>query len=241
MLFFIVVPPTAGNSGRQKDRRRVMSQNFKQCPNGHYYQGDHCPYCKSTSGGAAAGSMKTEVFGNQETESIRPTETVPGMGSGMGGSKTIVVDGGSPMTPPPVRPTVDSSTSPMSGRTMFGDMDEMAPSASGGMQRVYRETRKLVGWLVSYTLDPLGVDFKIYEGRNIIGRDMDCNITVNDNMVSSKHAVLLFRAGKYSITDSQSSHGTFVNDQDIELEPLYLQDGDIIKVGQTVFKFRTSF
>ena len=20
--------------------------NFKQCPNGHYYQGDHCPYCK---------------------------------------------------------------------------------------------------------------------------------------------------------------------------------------------------
>ena len=108
-------------------------------------------------------------------------------------------------------------------------------------QRVYREVRKLVGWLVSYTLDPMGVDFKLYEGRNIIGRDMDCNITVNDNMVSSKHAVLLFRAGKYSVTDSQSSHGTFVNDVDIELEPYYLQDGDVIKVGQTVFKFRTSF
>lgn len=21
-------------------------KKLKQCPNGHYYQGDHCPYCK---------------------------------------------------------------------------------------------------------------------------------------------------------------------------------------------------
>ena len=23
-----------------------MASEFKKCPNGHYYQGDHCPYCK---------------------------------------------------------------------------------------------------------------------------------------------------------------------------------------------------
>ncbi|MBP5758114.1 MAG: FHA domain-containing protein, partial [Bacteroidales bacterium] len=97
------------------------------------------------------------------------------------------------------------------------------------------------GWLVSYSLDKMGVDFRLYEGRNIIGRDMDCNITVNDNMVSGRHAVLLFRADKYSLTDQQSTHGTFVNGNDIDLEPCYLQDGDVIKVGETVFKFRTSF
>lgn len=216
-----------------------MANEYKQCPNGHYYQGDSCPYCKS-GGGAAANNntMKTEVFGNQGMDSHRPTETVPNMGGGIGGSKTIVADGGAlssaPSTP---RPVSNGGASPMSGRTMFGD-EEMS---AGGGQNSFREARKLVGWLVSYTLDPLGVDFKLYEGRNIIGRDMDCNITVNDNMVSSKHAVLLFRAGKYSITDSQSSHGTFVNDVDIELEPLYLQDGDVIKVGQTIFKLRTSF
>jgi pSer/pThr/pTyr-binding forkhead associated (FHA) protein len=134
----------------------------------------------------------------------------------------------------------------MAGRTVFGpDEDEAEGDRSANTgergERVIRETRKLVGWLVSYTLDPLGVDFKIFEGRNIIGRDPDCSITVNDNWVSSKHAVLLFRAGKYSISDSQSSHGTFVNDTDIELEPFYLTDGDIIKIGQTVFKFRTAF
>ncbi|MBR6843526.1 MAG: FHA domain-containing protein [Bacteroidales bacterium] len=219
---------------------------YKQCPNGHYYQGDHCPYCKS--GGNASGSatsMKTEVFGINDSQ--QPTETMPGYGApASGGEKTTMVDGGTIIGGPGARPAAPSgSAAPMSGRTVFGDEDEVesVPTPNGGerVQRVYREARKIVGWLVSYTLDPLGVDFKLYEGRNIIGRDMDCNITVNDNMVSSKHAVLLFRAGKYSITDSQSSHGTFVNDEDIELEPRYIKDGDIIKIGKTLFKFRTSF
>lgn len=217
---------------------------YKQCPNGHYYQGDHCPYCKG--GGVPAGntSSKTEVFGNYDTSAA--TEPMTGMGGSSASEKTTILDGATVVSGQgmPMGGGVMGS-SPMGGsRTVFGDEDEMETVATPGgekQQRVYREARKLVGWLVSYTLDSMGVDFKLYEGRNIIGRDMDCNITVNDNMVSSKHAVLLFRAGKYSITDSQSSHGTFVNDEDIELEPRYLKDGDVIKMGQTIFKFRTSF
>jgi len=129
-------------------------------------------------------------------------------------------------------------------RTVFGDTDDAdnspVPGDRPGGNSKARFSRKLVGWLVSYTLDELGIDYKIYEGRNIIGRDIECNITVNDGRMSGKHAVLLFRANKYSLTDSQSSHGTFVNDEDIELEPRYLKDGDIIRMGNTVFRFRTS-
>lgn len=227
-----------------------MANEYKQCPNGHYYQGDHCPYCKTNNNyGGSPTSTKTEVFGNQgsaETESPRgyqqPTMQMPGAG-GSGGEKTTVIDGETIVGGPGARPA-NGGRPPMSGRTVFGDEDEtetVSTPSGERVQRVYRETRKLVGWLVSYTLDPMGIDFKLYEGRNIIGRDMDCNITVNDSMVSSRHAVLLFRAGKYSITDSQSSHGTFVNNRDIELEPCYLSDGDIIQIGQTTFKFRTSF
>lgn len=229
---------------------------YKQCPNGHYYQGDHCPYCKNS--GNASGSAKTEVFSNPDNfagqqptmTNERSAETYTGNTSG--GVKTTMVDGATIVggavaggSPAPQNAGNGPVRVQVSSHTVFGNDDELenVSTPNGGMrtQRVYREVRKLVGWLVSYTLDPMGVDFKLYEGRNIIGRDMDCNITVNDNMVSSKHAVLLFRAGKYSVTDSQSSHGTFVNDVDIELEPYYLQDGDVIKVGQTVFKFRTSF
>lgn len=227
-----------------------MANEYKQCPNGHYYQGAQCPYCKTNNNyGGSPTSTKTEVFENQcsaETETIggyqQSTIQMPNAGS-RGGEKTTVIDGGTIVGGPGARPA-SAGRPPMSGRTIFGDEDktETVSTPSGEIvKRVYRETRKLVGWLVSYTLDPMGIDFKLYEGRNIIGRDMDCNITVNDSMVSSRHAVLLFRAGKYSITDSQSSHGTFVNNRDIELEPCYLSDGDIIQIGQTTFKFRTSF
>lgn len=219
-----------------------MANEYKQCPNGHYYQGDQCPYCKSGVGQMhESSSRKTEVYDYQDsnkTETSGGTQqtTMTGTDSG-GGQKTVVVDGGSvDSNDVHESPLKNDGYTPRS--TVFGDNDEPVYITKDPL--VYRETRKLVGWLVSYTLDSLGVDFKLYEGRNIIGRDMDCNITVNDNRVSSRHAVLLFRAGKYSITDSQSSHGTFVNNQDIELEPYYLSDGDVIQMGETIFKFRSA-
>ncbi|MBR5532875.1 MAG: FHA domain-containing protein [Bacteroidales bacterium] len=213
---------------------------FKKCPNGHYYQGDHCPYCKSDNGTSRT-SVKTEIYaggastggtvpidGMDYTRSTKTTVsgsgyqgTVPNGGSWDTRTETTVVGG------PTRRPT----------KTEFGEPTD--PSAGGDAPRKY--CRKLVGWLVTYSFDELGQDYKLYEGRNIIGRDEDCNIVVNDGRVSGKHAVLLFKANKYSITDTQSSHGTFVNDEDIEFESRYLKDGDVIRMGNTIFKFRSSF
>ena len=216
-----------------------MSNEYKQCPNGHYYQGAQCPYCKTSGNNVESDTSKETLLyssGNDQPS----METMAEMPRPVGGPiKTTVVGDGN----------VEAVSSPRMSRpsshTVFGDeSDAFSPSsggAVGGRQGGFRETRKLVGWLVSYTLDSMGVDFKLYEGRNIIVRNPECNISVNDNMVSGQHAVLLFRAGKYSITDSQSSHGTFVNDRDIELEPCYLQDGDVICMGRTIFKFKTSF
>ena len=211
-----------------------MANEFKKCPNGHYYQGSHCPFCKTNNiPGGSPTSVPTDFYPDGGSQA--PTEPMPGAG---GPTNTTVVGDG---------PTVvGNGGAPRSGsRTVFDNEDETGYSPKGNgfgvNQGGYRETRKLVGWLVSYPLDSMGVDFKLYEGRNIIGRDAECNISVNDNMVSGRHAVILFRAGKYSITDSQSTHGTFVNNEDIELEPRYLQDGDLIRMGKTLFKFRTSF
>lgn len=212
-----------------------MQGEFKQCPNGHYYQGTSCPYCKNGN----ATSLKTEVFVGSDTDERTISVAPPyGNSSTDGGVKTTLIDidgqktdaNGGP------KPTVGYS------RTVFGDeVEEIQPSnVQEGPKREPRYGRKLVGWLVTYSFDELGVDYRLYEGRNIIGRDMDCSITINDGRISGKHAVLLFRADKYSLTDSQSSHGTFVNDEDIDLEPRYLKDGDIIRMGTTVFKFRTS-
>lgn len=203
---------------------------FKQCPNGHYYQGEHCPYCKTGNHSNNNFSSKTEIFAGGNNDSTQTD------GSYGGGNKTTVIDGNNE--------TIKVNPNPNRGynRTVFGDEDTNTPNSPHqfGPKTETRYSRKLVGWLVSYTLDELGVDYKLYEGRNIIGRDAECNITVNDGKMSGRHAVLLFRANKYSLTDSQSSHGTFVNGEDIELDPRYLQDGDIIQMGNTIFKFRTS-
>jgi hypothetical protein len=215
-----------------------MEGEYKQCPNGHYYQGVGCPYCKGNSNAGSNTSLKTEIFvSNADANSQIPTEIMDGGGTA---NKTTVVD-----ERETVRDTSGRAKSvmPPTNRTVFGDETEFEVTETGQQveKKVYRSSRKLVGWLVTYSFDPMGVDYKLYEGRNIIGRDVDCNITVNDCTMSGKHASLLFRSGRYSITDSQSSHGTFVNDEDIELEARYIKDGDIIHMGETTFKFRTSF
>lgn len=208
-----------------------MEGEFKQCPNGHYYQGASCPYCKSGNHTGSATSLKTEVYLGDGGSKASYGQVA---GEAVGSSKTTVIDGAETI--------VDKGQNPHNrySRTVFGEEDENPKDGRPTPNKETRYGRKLVGWLVSYSFDELGVDFKLYEGRNIIGRDLDCNITVNDGRMSAKHAVLLFRANKYSLTDNQSSHGTFVNDEDIELEPHYLKDGDLIRMGNTVFKFRTS-
>jgi len=211
-----------------------MAREWKQCPNGHYYQGTSCPYCKTM--GSSAGSktsLKTEAFvGNGGMNSQIPTE----MQNDNRETKTTQID--------EQETAVNNSERNilLTKRTIFGDEPEIEVTPTGQQveKKMYRNTRKLVGWLVTYSFDAMGVDYKLYEGRNVIGRDMDCNITVNDGMMSGKHAILLFRADKYSLTDNQSSHGTFVNNEDINLEPRYLNDGDMIYMGETLFKFRTS-
>ena len=211
-----------------------MAGEFKQCPNGHYYQGTGCPYCKTSGGSARSNtSLKTEAFvGNDASYSQIPTE----IQDEDRGVKTTVIDeqGTNPGNP---GRNVSSAN-----RTVFGDEPEIEITPTGQQveRKTYRNSRKIVGWLITYSFDAMGIDYKLYEGRNVIGRDMDCNITVNDGMMSGKHAILLFRTDKYSLTDNQSSHGTFVNNEEIDLEPRYLSDGDMIRMGETIFKFRTS-
>lgn len=204
------------------------SGEFKTCVNGHYYQGATCPYCKGNNN---AKTDETIVIPGDNKGGVQHTD------------ETKPLEYGQPISHGTIRVNSPQNTGTHRG-TEFGDDYETQDTFTTEVHGCYPNSspfsRKLVGWLVSYSNNPLGMDYKIFEGRNIIGRDMDCNISVNDGRVSGKHAVLLYRAGKYSVTDTQSSHGTFVNGEDIELEPRYINDGDIIRVGNTVFKFRTS-
>jgi diguanylate cyclase (GGDEF)-like protein len=78
---------------------------------------------------------------------------------------------------------------------------------------------------------------------NIVGREMSIGrATVNDiilsqDAVSRTHANLLLDNNGVKIRDNESTNGTYVNDN--KVHEAYLKDGDLIKIGRSIFKFLT--
>jgi HD-GYP domain-containing protein (c-di-GMP phosphodiesterase class II) len=76
------------------------------------------------------------------------------------------------------------------------------------------------------------------EDSLIIGRDVGNGVMVADTGVSRHHAEVFRIGDKYFIKDLDSKNGTFVNDEQINLELLSI--GDRIRIGQTEFVFDES-
>jgi pSer/pThr/pTyr-binding forkhead associated (FHA) protein len=68
----------------------------------------------------------------------------------------------------------------------------------------------------------------------------DIAIKTEDLFMSKKHAALnKYPNGKYSICDTNSTNKVFVNNIKLEdSDELYLNDGDIIKLGRTLIIFK---
>jgi two-component system, cell cycle response regulator len=69
----------------------------------------------------------------------------------------------------------------------------------------------------------------------IIGRGSDCDIVVDLDSVSRRHATIERKGGSILISDLGSTNGTYVNEQLVEEQPL--RDGDQVKIGNAIFKF----
>lgn len=112
------------------------------------------------------------------------------------------------------------------GRTVFDP--GLASGTSGA------PLPKLVGWLVTFSHNSSGDDFRLREGRNVIGSDDDCDIVLNHGSVSAKHAVIMFRDGRFQIRDNDSTNGTYVNGEDIFGKgALVIEGGESIRIGDS--------
>ena len=105
------------------------------------------------------------------------------------------------------------------------------------------ENRRLVGLLVSYSANPTGEVYKVYEGRTTIGRDRTCDIPFpNDSHMSAKHLLIqyveakgAFRAQEF---DKGAANGSYVNGQVYVLgDVIDLKNNDVIVIGGTKFIF----
>ena len=74
-------------------------------------------------------------------------------------------------------------------------------------------------------------------GDDTIGRDEDCQIPIDDNFMSHRHARIFKEKDGYYIEDLDSTNGTFLNGNKLGEDAVELLDGDRICIGQLEFVF----
>ncbi|MDB5311884.1 MAG: pleD 2 [Gemmataceae bacterium] len=72
----------------------------------------------------------------------------------------------------------------------------------------------------------------------MVGRGDDCNIRIQDNSVSRKHATIEPISDGYTVSDLGSTNGTFVNDKQLDA-PQAIHDGDYLRVGNCIYRYLT--
>ncbi len=96
--------------------------------------------------------------------------------------------------------------------------------------------RKNACLVVIYGQD-LGRKYNIAGNRLTIGRATSNDICLGQDAVSREHAHVLVEVDAIKIRDNESTNGTYVNDS--RISETYLRDGDLVKVGRSIFKFLT--
>jgi len=100
--------------------------------------------------------------------------------------------------------------------------------------------RKLVGFLVTYSLSSNGDFFPLYEGKNFIGSCSSQNVHIQgDPKISNKHMSILYRVAdrKIKFKDEQSTNSTFING--VLIDDGELKNHDEITIGSTKLIFIT--
>lgn len=85
---------------------------------------------------------------------------------------------------------------------------------------------------------PQGHRFFLTQKEMTIGRDPTADISITDNGISRKHALITRSGEQVTLSDLGSSNGTFINDKKIQTgTPVTLAKEDMIKIGKSIFKF----
>lgn len=109
------------------------------------------------------------------------------------------------------------------------------PQAGG--TRIIERAPKHLAMLVDKSHPDRKLDLK---GTTNVGRAQDNQMVVDDPTVSRHHAWIKAEGEDYMIFDVGSGNGTFVNDERV-VDPRILQQGDVVRFGDTEFVFTKVF
>lgn len=76
-------------------------------------------------------------------------------------------------------------------------------------------------------------------GENVLGREGDGDIKIESPTVSRRHARISIFADGATLEDLGSKNGTFVRSEQVSA-PVSLRDGDEIRIGSVVVRFRSA-
>ena len=78
--------------------------------------------------------------------------------------------------------------------------------------------------------------YTLNKNTTTIGRSSSNTLSIKDPYMSKRHATITNDRNQFFIEDLDSANGTFVNGEDL-LNPIRLENGDSIKIGQVNFLF----
>ncbi|MCD4656288.1 MAG: protein kinase [Planctomycetes bacterium] len=85
------------------------------------------------------------------------------------------------------------------------------------------------------TGDKMGAEYSLAQVRTIIGRELTCNIVLEEPVLSRRHCSISKENQKYYLTDLGSKNGTYLNGSKVSKQNIDV--GDIIRIGNTRLEF----
>lgn len=122
--------------------------------------------------------------------------------------------------------------------------EENAPAKPLGfeppVELLQEEIRRVCGWLVCIGGAQVGMDYKIHDGKNFVGRGDEMDIQIlGDNTINRKnHTIIVYDAKKMNtvILPGDSAGLAYLNDEAVYL-PTELKPYDTIGLGNSKFLF----
>ena len=124
----------------------------------------------------------------------------------------------------------------MIGMADFEDSSEKTAIVRPDMLAGAAATNAANPYLIVIAGKQIGKQYKVSPGEMLIGRAPECQVQIEDDGVSRRHARVVGQNGVYFLSDAGSTNGTFANS--IKVDQVALKDGDKIQIGSnTILKF----
>ncbi|MDR2971631.1 MAG: zinc-ribbon domain-containing protein [Bacteroidales bacterium] len=202
-----------------------------------------CEKCNAPLIGSMIDEENTQL--NNEPEDFNPKSTTPGCPNC--GYPIKMGDNKCPNCGYIPRMDTDDMRMDTDGESVAVPKEKKQPVVGTIIQGTNFENRsnestrkKLIGFLVTFSLSSNGDFFPLYEGKNTVGRDPANNIVIDDNAVSGEHLVIAYYSQNKKIyfeTVGLTQNGTELNGKFYPKGGDELTTMDLIKIGSTRLTF----